>query len=80
MNNLEPIDRDALLQELRELLPSPIGEEKQMDGSLAFVGGDPGEVIVRTSGNRVSIAVYSIQWDGPSTPVVHQNSFSEIEM
>lgn len=63
-------DRNCLLGEIRNLLPDPIRENEQLDGSLLVVGGDPGEVIVRISGGRVSIAVYSVQWEGPNTPVV----------
>ena len=61
MSDLEPIDRDYLLQELQELLPAPVREETQLDGDVVLVGGDPGEVIVRINGNKVSIAVFSIR-------------------
>jgi len=70
MSDLQPIDRDYLLRELRELLPDPVSEETQLDGDVVLVGGDPGEVIVRISSGKVSIAVFSIQWEGPHTPVV----------
>ena len=70
MSDQEPIYRDDLLQEIQELLPDPIREETQLDGDVVLVGGDPGEVIVRISGSKLSIAVYSVQWEGPHTPLV----------
>lgn len=70
MTNLEPIDRDCLLKEIQALLPDPIREDTQLDGDVLFVGGDPGEVIVRIGGSKISIAVYSVRWEGPHTPVV----------
>ena len=54
MSDLEPIDRDYMLQELQELLPDPVREETQLDGEIVLVGGDPGEVIVRVTGSKVS--------------------------
>ena len=70
MSDLEPIDREYLLQEIRELLPDPVREETQFDGDVVLVGGDPSEAIVRIGGTRVSIAVYSVRWEGPHTTVV----------
>ena len=65
------LDRESLLVEINRCLPAPIREETQLDGDLNLVGGDPGEVIVRINGNKVSIAVFSIRWDG------HANSASQ---
>ena len=42
MVNLEPIDRDLMLRELRELLGAPIREETQLDGTIVMVAGNPG--------------------------------------
>lgn len=70
MTDFAPIEREHLMQEIQRVLPDPTSEETQLDGSLTFVGGDPGEVIVKVSGNQVSVAVFSIRWDGPHTPVV----------
>jgi len=78
MNNLEPIDRDYLLQELQELLPDPVREEIQLDGDVVLVGGDPGEVIVRIRGSKVSIAVYSVRWEGPHTPVTRPKQLATL--
>jgi hypothetical protein len=71
MSDLQPIDRKYLLQEIHQHLPDPVSEETELDGDFVLVGGEPGEVIVRISDNKVSVAVFSIQWDGPHTPVVH---------
>jgi hypothetical protein len=57
-------------KELRELLPSSIREETQLDRSVFIVVGDPGEVIVRVGGSKVSVSVFSVRWEGPHTPVV----------
>lgn len=78
MLNLEPIDRDVLLRELRELLGVSIREETQLDGAIVMVGGDTGEVIVRVGGSRVSIALFRVCWDGPHTPVVRPIHFATL--
>jgi hypothetical protein len=78
MSDLEPIEHDYLLQEIRELLPNPIQEETQLDGDIILVGGDPGEVIVRISGSKVSIAVFSIRWEGPHTPIVRPKQLASL--
>ena len=78
MSDLKPIDRDYLLQELQEQLPNPVREETQLDGDVVLVGGDPGEVIVRINGNKVSIAVFSIRWDGPHTPTVRPKQLATL--
>jgi hypothetical protein len=79
MTDLEPTDRDCLLREIRELLPDPVREETQLDGVLVMVGGDPGEAIVRISGRKVSIAVFSIRWDGPHTPLVQPKQLATLD-
>lgn len=58
------IDRHDLLREIHELWPAPIHKETQLDGTAILVGGDPAEVIVCLSGSKVSIAVYSVRWEG----------------
>ena len=70
MTNPEPLDQDLLMAEIRERLPEPIREETQLDGSLVMVGGDPGEVVVQVVGNKVSVSLFSVRWEGPHTPVV----------
>jgi hypothetical protein len=43
---------------IRTMLPQPIRTE---DGLL--VGGDPGEVVVRISDDKVAVAAYAVLWD-----------------
>jgi hypothetical protein len=78
MAGREPIDRSFLLQELRALLGDPLREETQLDGSVVLVGGDPGEVIVRVRGSKVSVAVFSVRWEGPHTPVVRPRQLATL--
>ena len=40
MSDLEPIDRDDLLQEIQELLSDPVRDESQLDGDVALEPGD----------------------------------------
>lgn len=78
MTSLESIDRDRLLNEIRLLLPEPIREETQLDDDVVLIGGDPGEVIVRFGKRKVVIAVYSIRWEGPHTPVVRPRQLASL--
>ena len=78
MTDPKPIDREFLLRELRELLAAPVREETQLDGSIVMIGGDPGEVIVRVSPGKVSVAVFSVRWEGPHTPVVRPKHFATL--
>jgi hypothetical protein len=67
---MNELDQEALLDEIKRLLPHPLREETQLDGDVVLVGGDPGEVIVRIKEDILSIAVYSVRWEGSHTPVV----------
>jgi hypothetical protein len=78
--NLEPIGRDALLTEHREVLGASIREETQLDGTIVMIGGDPGEVIVRVDGSNVSIALFRVSWNGPYTPVVRPIKVCNLEL
>jgi len=78
MSEMEPIERESLLDEIRNLLPEPIRTETQLDGDFVLVGGDPGEVIVRISGSKVSIAMYSVRWEGPHTPVTRPKQLATL--
>jgi hypothetical protein len=78
MTDRNPIDREFLLKQLRDLLPAPVHEETQLDGTLVMKGGDPGEVIVRVSGSKVSVAAFSVRWEGPHTPVVRPKHFATL--
>ncbi|MEX1027240.1 MAG: hypothetical protein WD049_04435 [Candidatus Paceibacterota bacterium] len=56
----------------------PIRDETQLDGDVVLVGGALGEVIVRVGGSKVSIAVYSVRWEGPHTPVVRPKQLATL--
>lgn len=71
MEDIEPVDRGRLLRDIRTLLSDPVREESQLGGKLIFIGGDPGEVIVRVGPKKVSVAIFSVRWEGPHTPVVY---------
>lgn len=78
MSNLEPISQCMLRQELRSLLPDPVREETQLDGTLVLIGGYPGEVVVRIHGSRATVAVFAIVWEGPHTSVVRPMSLGSL--
>jgi len=68
--DLQPLDRDSLLKLIIAKIPFPLREEECADGSLVFVGGDPGEVVVRVARSRITVSVFGIVWEGSQTPVV----------
>ena len=78
MTDRNPIDREFLLRELRELLAAPVREETQLDGSVVMIGGHPGEVVVRVCADKLSVAVFSVRWEGPHTPAVRPNHFATL--
>ncbi len=68
--DLTAIDRRSLLKLIHATMPLPTREETGADGSLVFVGGDPGEVIIRVARSQISVSVFGIVWEGSHTPVV----------
>jgi hypothetical protein len=71
MSHIEPIDRDFLLNQIEDgLLPKPVKVEHQLGGRIVMVGGKPGEVIVRITGSKVSVAVFTVRWEGAHARVV----------
>ena len=78
MTDLTPIDQDTLFREIRAYLPTPMREEMQLDGSWVFVGGDPGEVVVRVRASKVTVAVFAVVWNGPHTPVVRPKTIGSL--
>lgn len=78
MLDREPIDRESLLREVKDLLGASIREETQLDGTIVMVGGDPGEVVARVSGSKVSIALFRVCWEGPYTPVMRPIHFATL--
>ena len=78
MADLNVIDHATLLREIRAYLPTPVREEMQLDGSLVLVGGDPGEVVVQVHGSKVAVAVFTVVWNGPHTPVLRPSSIGSL--
>ncbi len=68
--NLVMLDRGSLLNQIHAMMPLPIREEVCADGSVVYVGGDPGEVVVRVAPSRITVSVFGIVWEGSHTPVV----------
>lgn len=59
-------------------MPAPVREERQIDGTMVLIGGDPGEVAVRVRGSQVSVGIFGIVWQGPHTPVVCPKSIGNL--
>tara|TARA_R110002020_G_scaffold204177_1_gene408090 strand:- start:1063 stop:1485 length:423 start_codon:yes stop_codon:yes gene_type:complete len=78
MPNYIKLERDELIQSVKDLLGEKVKEENQIDGSLLLIGGDPSEVIVRVSGNKISISEFRVRWDGPHTPTIHPRLVTSI--
>jgi hypothetical protein len=72
------IDSKTLLREIRECLPAPLREERSLDGSIVMVGGDHDDVVVRVSGNKVSVADFSVRWETPYTSIVQLRCFATL--
>ena len=68
--DLHSLHRDSLIKLIITTMPFPLREEECADGSLVFVGGDPGEVVVRVARSRITVSVFGIVWEGSQTPVV----------
>jgi len=79
MADREPIDRE-FLRELRELLAAPDREEKQVDGSIVMIGGDPGEVIVRVGAGKVRCGFFLCPLGGASHPGSAAQALCNLEL
>jgi hypothetical protein len=42
---MNDINLNSLEEEIKSLLPAPVQNDKQLDGTVVLVGCDPGEVI-----------------------------------
>ena len=65
----EPLEWEALLASLANELPQPVTQETALDGATVFVGGDPGEVVVRLTDAVLTVSEFAVEWMGPRTPV-----------
>lgn len=60
---------EELIAFITAQLPAPVQQDFEDDGSVSFVGGEPAEVIVRLTATTVTVAEYTVRWEGPLTPV-----------
>lgn len=65
----EPLAWEALVASLTHELPQPVKQETALDGATLFVGGDPGEVVVRLTDDVLTVSEFAVEWQGPSMPV-----------
>ena len=65
----EPLAWEALVASLVHELPQPVKQETALDGATVFVGGDPGEVVVRLTDAVLTVSEFAVEWQGPHTPV-----------
>jgi hypothetical protein len=65
----EPLAWHALVASLAHELPQPVTHETALDGATLFVGGDPGEVVVRLTDDVLTVSEFAVEWQGPHTPV-----------
>lgn len=71
-------DRSKLLQEVREIIGTPASEEEHRDGTFVIIGGQPEDVVVRLHGSKVTVSSFSIDWEGPHTPIVRLKTFASL--
>lgn len=64
----EPLAWEALVASLIHELPQPVKNETALDGAMVFVGGDPGEVVVRLTDDVLTVSEFAVEWPGPGTP------------
>jgi hypothetical protein len=65
----EALAWEALVASLVHELPQPVKQETSLDGAMVFVGGDPGEVVVRLTDDVLTVSEFAVEWQGPHTPV-----------
>lgn len=76
---MNEIEKDALVETIRHLLPVPIREDDELPGEVVLVGGEPGEVIVQIYRNKVTVSVYGARWDGPHTLVLRPKRLASLD-
>ena len=65
----EPLAWEALVASLVHELPQPVTQETTLDGAMVFMGGDPGEVVVRLTDAVLTVSEFAVEWAGPATAV-----------
>ena len=63
----EPVDRQFILNQVKEMLGHSAREDTRRGGTVVMIGGDPGEVVVRVNGctiekraNHVPSGIWSL--------------------
>jgi hypothetical protein len=61
---------EQLLAFISTHMPVPFTQE-DVNGSIVFTGGSPGEVVVQLTSTAVIVAEYAVRWETPDRPVLH---------
>ncbi|RPJ62310.1 MAG: hypothetical protein EHM24_25975 [Acidobacteria bacterium] len=72
------LEWESLLASIQAELPSPVEQESVADGSVVFVGGQPGEVVVRLTKSLATVSEHVVEWEGPHEAVVRPVSFGTV--
>ncbi|MCC7337867.1 MAG: hypothetical protein IT422_22495 [Pirellulaceae bacterium] len=70
MKHVDRMERRSLVREIEGMLPQPFEHQDNLDGEAVWIGGDPGEVIVRMSDTQIAVSVYTMLWGSPHTMTV----------
>src|SRR5436190_11091453 len=60
---------EQLLAFIATHMPAPFTQE-EIDGTMIFTGGSPGEVVVRLTNTAVIVEEYAVRWETASRPVL----------
>jgi hypothetical protein len=60
---------EQLLAFIATHMPAPFTQE-EIDGTMIFTGGSPGEVVVRLTDTDVSVEEYAVRWESAGRPVI----------
>ncbi len=72
--------KERTLDIVRVVMGQPLREEASPGGTTQLISGDPGEVVVTVSKERVSVFEYAIGWQGPGTPVERHAPLGDIRL
>jgi len=70
MTELDPLNRNQLVDILREMLPHPVNEESLPRDTNRFIGGDPREVVVDISPDRVVVSEFAVRQESDAAEVL----------
>jgi hypothetical protein len=57
--------------------PEGAAEENRGEHEVTLSGGDPGMVVIGSSGEGLRVCVYGVRWEGPHTPVANHRPLAE---